>query len=86
MFKFNRREVFVMEYNVELKILFERSMLEQLFSAYKYDFPHHELVDEVYSCVRTFVPGADEVQFVYRNNGDYRRLVSFICKKLNVEY
>lgn len=75
-----------MEYNPDFKILFERSILRQLFAAYKYDFPHHELIDDVYSNVRTYQHGVDVVEFVYRDNRDYCRLASFLCRKLAIEY
>lgn len=72
-----------MEYNAEFKILFEKSILIQLFDAYRFDFKGHELVDEVYSKVRTYNPDEDVVDFVYSSRSDYSRLVRYILSKLN---
>ena len=54
-----------------------------MFTAYKYGFPHHELVDDIYANVRTYVPGDDKVGFVYRSNSDYSNLVKYILNKIN---
>lgn len=72
-----------MEFNEEFNVLFEKSILQQLFSAYRFDFPYHELVDEVYANVRTFNPDCDVVGFVYRGNSDYCGLVKYLCKMIN---
>lgn len=71
-----------MEYNAEFKILFEKSILIQLFDAYKYEFTGHELVDDVYSNVRTYNPDCDEVNFVYRSRSDYYQLVKYIFSRM----
>ena len=71
-----------MEYNAEFKILFEKSVLIQLFDAYKYEFLGHELVDEVYANVRTYNPDSDVVNFVYRSRSDYYQLVKYIFSRM----
>lgn len=67
-----------MEYNEQFKILFEKSILFQLFDAYKYDFEDHELVDDIYANTRTYVYGVDTVKFRYRNRSDYNKLIKYI--------
>ena len=72
-----------MEFNEEFNVLFEISVLPQLFYAYKFDFPYHELVDAVYSNVRTFNPELDRVDFSYCCKSDYSGLVKYLRSKLN---
>ena len=67
-----------MEYNADFQVLFERSILYQLFDAYRYEFPEYELVDAVYANVRTYTPGIDIVRFTYRERSDYYRLVTYL--------
>lgn len=69
-----------MEYNVQYKILFEKSMLNQLITACRNEWEDFELVDEVYANVRTY-NSDDKVHFVYRGYRDYARLAKFIKKK-----
>ena len=70
-----------MEYNAQYKILFEKSILNQLFTAYKYDFDMHEEIDEIYANTRMYDETTDKVHFIYHDKHDYGKLAKFVKKK-----